>query len=404
MTAWACIGELDIVSSAEGRLVPQTLLKVVQPAEAGVVREILVKEGQAVSAGQVLVRLDPTFAKADIGSVVADLDTQRLHERRLLAELSGNVFTQKNGDNYVQFLQVQGQFNAKRKAIQDALDQEQSLLAKTQSEHKAALQVLAKFEQSLPSYEKTAAAYQKLETEGFVGNLMAAEKQRDAKEKFRDLQAQRESVQALVSTIDAQRKRMIQIQSGAKSESQKELAEVRAKMAQLQPALDKQAYRQTLMELKAPQAGIVKDLSTTTEGAVVQPGNVLLTLLPKDEPLFADVAIPNEEVGFLAMNQTAQIKFAAFPFQKYGLLTGKVVRISPDAEAKSDSADRSPAIPVYRARVSLDQQQLIGPNKDALQLTAGMQVVVEIKQGKRTVMEYLMSPVNKSIQEAAREK
>ena len=415
---WAAFGKLDIVATTEGKLVPQTLLKIVQPAEQGVVKQILVQEGDVVQAGQVLVRLDTTLAKADKTGIASDLAAQRMQERRIQAELSGAPFTTKAGDEPVLFAQVQGQLTASRRAQQDALDQEKHMLAKAHGEYESASEILAKLQQSLPSYQKTAQAYQLLEKEGFVGNIAAAEKQRDALEKSKDLDAQQATLKALSATIEAQKKRIAQLQSSTQSELQKELAEIRARIEQLRPSLDKTTYREGLMELKAPQAGTVKDLATTTEGAVVQPGSVVLTLVPLGEKLFADVAIKNEDIGFVQVGQTAQVKLAAFPFQKYGLLTGKVMRVSADATEASAGTDRNSAsgagassaantastLATYKARIALDQQYLQSPTGQRLPAGAGMQVAAEIHQGRRTVLEYLLSPVAKAVQEAGREK
>ena len=415
---WAAFGKLDIVATTEGKLVPQTLLKIVQPAEQGVVKQILVQEGDVVQAGQVLLRLDTTLAKADKTGITNDLASQRMQERRILAELSGKPFGIKAGEAPTLFTQVLGQHTARAKAQQDALDQEKSLLAKAQSEHKSATEILAKLHKSLPSYQKTAHAYEQLEKEGFFGRLATAEKQREALEKSKDLDAQHATVAANAATIEAQKKRIAQIQSATASELQKELADIRAKIEQLHPNLDKTTYREGLMELKAPQAGTVKDLATTTEGAVVQPGSVVLTLVPLGEKLFADVAIKNEDIGFVQVGQTAMVKLAAFPFQKYGLLTGKVTRVSADATEAGAGSDRGNAgggnassaantastTATYKARIALDQQHLQGPTGQRLQTGAGMQVAVEIHQGRRTVLEYLLSPVSKAVQEAGREK
>jgi hemolysin D len=229
------------------------------------------------------------------------------------------------------------------------------------------------------------------------------------------------NITALAATIEAQKKRINQLQSTTHSDLQKELAEIRGKIEQLRPSLAKTTYREGLMELKAPQAGTVKDLVTTTEGAVVQPGGVILTLVPLGEPLFADVAIKNEDIGFIQVGQSAQVKLAAYPFQKYGLLTGKVVHVSADATeingqgggngngnagggSPSSAANPASQVATYKARIALDQQHLISPAGKKLQAGAGMQVAAEIHQGRRTVLEYLLSPVSKAVQEAGREK
>lgn len=416
LLVWAAIGKLDIVATAEGKLVPQTLLKIVQPAEAGVIKQLLVHEGDVVKEGQVLARLDPTLATADKATIAVDLSTQLMQERRLQAELSGSPMSPKAGDDMVLFAQVQGQWLAKQRALSDALAQEQALLRKAESERRSANETLSKLQQTLPSYHKTAKAYQDLEKEGFVGNILSAEKQREAVEKSKDLDAQLATVTALGSTIEAQQKKIQQLQSSYASEAQKELAEVRARIQQLRPNLDKTAYREGLMELRAPQAGTVKDVATTTVGAVVQPGTVVMTLVPTDEKLYADVAIKNEDIGFIQVGQQARVKLAAFPFQKYGLLVGKVIRISVDAteSGQGNSGGQGPqavgsesqsfGASTYKARIELEKQQLDGVGADVLKMNAGMQIVSEIHQGERTVLEYLLSPILKTVKESAKER
>ncbi|GGC93402.1 HlyD family type I secretion periplasmic adaptor subunit [Undibacterium terreum] len=423
MIVWAAFGQLDVIATAEGKLVPQTLVKIVQPAESGVVKELLVDEGDNVKAGQVLARLDTTIASADKASIGNDLSIQQLQERRIEAELADKPMLSKSGDDPIRYAQVQSQYTAHRRAYLDSLEQEKSMLSKAEHEKKSAAEILSKLEQTLPTYKKAADAYSKLEKEGFFGNLASADKQREALEKAKDLDAQLATVAALNATIAAEQQRISQIQSNYKAELQKDLAEIRAKIAQLQPNLDKTAYKEGLMELRAPQDGVIKDLATTTIGAVVQPGTVILTLVPKDEKLYADVNIKNEDVGFVQIGQKAQIKLATYPFQRYGMLTGKVTHLSADATetgkssnqqnntnsngssgGTADNSNPASTISTYKARVQLDKQVLVDAQGNKLLITPGMQVVAEINQGKRTVLEYLLSPVQKATQEAARER
>ena len=412
---WAVFGKLDIVASAEGKLVPQTLLKIVQPAESGVVQQLLVNEGDRVKAGQILARLDTTIAHAEKAGVASDLAHQKMQERRIDAELTDRPMLPVAGDDPELFAQVLGQYHAHRKAYLDSLDQEESLLTKARHERRSAAQIQSKLEQTLPIYQRSAEAYAKLEKDGFFSPVAAGDKQREMTEKARDLDAQQSTVAAIDATIAAQGKRLNQIRSAYRSELEKERAEIRAKIAQLQPNLDKTLYREGLMELRAPQAGIIKDLATTTVGAVVQPGSVVMTLVPHDERLFADISIKNEDAGFVQIGQKAQVKLTAYPFQKYGMLSGTVTRIGADAtdnnrNSQTDSGkganepSGSAASSTYKARITLDRQMLNNPEGGQLSLTPGMQVIAEIHQGRRSVLEYLLSPVQKATQEAGRER
>jgi hemolysin D len=408
MMIWAAFGQLDIIATAEGKLVPQTLVKIVQPAESGVVSQLLVNEGDSVKAGQVLARLDNTVGSADKSGIKHDLNSQRLQERRIKAELAEAPMETKAGDDPVMFAQVQSQYLARRKAYLDGMAQEQALLQKSEQERKGALEIQNKLEQTLPMYKKSAEAYARLEKEGYMGNLVSAEKQRELIEKSRDYEAQQANVGALNATIGAQQKRILQLRSNYQAELQKELAEIRARIGQLQPTLDKSNYRAGLMELRAPQDGVVKELSTTTVGAVVQPGTVLMTLVPMGEQLYADVMVKNEDVGFVSVGQTVQIKLAAYPFQRYGMMSGKVTHLSADASEATRNGSANPAVggsvAGYKARIGLEKQVLIDAQGRKLMITPGMQVVAEINQGKRSVLAYLLSPVQKAVSEAGRER
>ena len=416
LIVWAAFGQLDIIASADGKLVPQTLVKIVQPAEAGVIRQLLVDEGDTVKAGQVLARLDTTLAAADKAGVASDLATQRMQVRRIQAELNDRPMQPQTGDDPVLYEQVQRQSLAHRQAFADSVEQEYAQLRKAEQEKRSADEVLVKLEQTLPIYQRSAAAYAKLKQDGFIGALAADDKQREATEKARDLDAQRATVAALSATIDAEHKKISQLQSGYRSDLRKELADIAARIRQLQPDLDKSIYKEGLMELKAPQDGVIKDVATTTVGAVVQPGTVLMSLVPQGEPLYADVNIKNEDIGFVREGQDVKIKLAAYPFQQYGMLTGKVIHVNADATdadksaaanaISQDGSDSNPALGVltYKARVQLEQQVLVDPEGKRRTLTPGMQAVAEINQGKRTVLEYLLSPVQKALQEAGRER
>jgi HlyD family secretion protein len=416
LIAWAAFGRLDIIAAADGKLATQTLVKIVQPAEAGVVKQLLIQEGDTVKAGQVLARLDTTLASADKTGIANDLAAQQMQMRRVQAELADQPMLPKAGDDPDRYAQVHSQYTAHRKAYLDGLDQETSLLAKAEHEKRSAGEVLAKLEQTLPTYKRSADAYARLEKDGFIAGLAADEKRRDAIERAKDLDAQRSTVASLDATIAAERKKINQLQSTYRSELQKELAEIRARIEQLQPNLDKTLYKEGQMELRAPQDGVIKDLATTTIGAVVQPGTVVMTLVPQGEQLYADVNIKNEDVGFVRVGQSAQIKLATYPFQQYGMLTGKVIRVSADATeaprqnaaASSNSSAQDDIQPTttatYKARIKLDAQTMKDPQGNSLVLSPGMQVVAEINQGQRTVLEYLLSPVRKAIREAGRER
>ncbi len=399
---WACFGKLDVVASAEGRLVPQTWVKIVQPADAGIIVDILVQEGQQVSAGEVLMRMDAGIVDADARAIAGELEIRRLQLARIDAELRGQPLVNTAGDAPELFAQVSRQYQAHRQAYLDALAQERANLDKTRHDLQAAQEVLTKLHKVLPSYQRSAAAYQKLGSDGFFSSLAVEEKQRDQLEKEQDLRAQQATVESLGSMLQVSENKLAQIQSGYQSELRNERAETDSALKKLHEEQKKIRHKSGLLALRAPQSGIVKDLATHTTGTVVAPGTILMSLVPQSEPLQAEVLVKNEDIGFVHVGQQVQIKLAAYPFQKYGLIAGTIEHIGPDTTEKGGS-ENAPAIAGYRALVRLERQKLEVDNA-ILPLTAGMQIMVDIHQGRRTVMVYLLSPVQKAWQEAARER
>ena len=410
---WALIGKLDIVAVAEGKLIPQSYLKIVQPADAGIVKEILVREGETVKTGQVLMRMDTLITEADAKSIEADYQRKRLTLRRIDAELSGQPFAAEAGDPPNLAREVEAQYRANRNALEAALAEERSRLVKARAELASAQQVQSKLAEVLPHYRDQDKAYEKLVKDGFAGSLMASDKKRERIEKEQELKTQAHLIDSAKASIAQSEKKLAQLESDYRRQLHAERNDAQGAFDKLAQEVTKQAHRKELLELKATQDSVVKDLATHTAGTVVQPGTVLLTLVPKEETLRAEVWVSNEDIGFVRQGQPVKLKFAAYQFQKYGLLEGRVEHVSIDAAdgntgagANPNQNDRSsgknPPL-VYKALVTLKTMGL-EMDGEKFPLAAGMQTSAEIMLGTRTVAEYLLSPVRKAWHEAGRER
>lgn len=211
MLVWALVGRLDIVAVAQGKLVPQSFLKVVQPAEPGIVREILVKEGDEVALGQVLMRMDANLSEADGCALLNEVKLKRLQLRRIDAEFNAGWMTRKSDDPPALFAQVEAQHRARRQAYQDAIDAEHALLAKAQQDLKASQEIEAKLSRTAPIYREQEHAWEKLANEGFAGKLMVLDRQRNRIENEQDLRAQQHTIGSLKAAITQSEKRIAQI-------------------------------------------------------------------------------------------------------------------------------------------------------------------------------------------------
>jgi HlyD family secretion protein len=408
---WAIFGELNIIASAEGRLVPQTYVKIVQPADAGIVQEILVREGQTVQAGQVLMRMDTKIAEADAKTIRNDLGIRSLQLRRIDAELSGTHLLKKAGDQDELYQQVAVQIRDHRQAYMDALGQARESLTKARRDYDAAVEVLSKLREITPLLKQQADAYTDMGKEGYAAQVTVREKQRDYLEKARDLRAQEATLASLAAVVNQSQKQLDQITSKYHSDLMNERMDAEGQYRKLGQDWVKQEHKTGLLELRAPQAGIVNDLATHTVGTVVSPGTVLLSIVPENEPLVAEVSVKNDDIGFVYPKQLVKVKLAAYPFEKYGMLDGQVIHIGPDAtpsdtqqQGKGANANPDKQQPTtYKAINAFDSRTLdLGDTKH--KLMAGMQVVAEINQGRRTVMQFLLSPVTKTFEESGHER
>lgn len=409
---WAALGKLDIIASADGRLVPASLVKIVQPSDAGMVKEILVREGEAVSKGQVLMRMDGGLLQADLASVGGERDNKRWQLRRIDAELAGSALLARPEEMQDPlFVQARAQLAARRQSHLDSLEQERQALSRALHELAAASATHDKLRQSATMLREQADSYARLGKEGFFPALQVQEKAREAIERERELEAQAEVVQSLRAAVALSRKRLEQIASAYESALRNERVETASQSQRLEQELNKLRLRETLLDLKSPQDGVVKELFVHTPGTVVTPGAILLTLVPRHEALLAEVQIRNDDVGFIQEGRKAKVKLAAYPFQKYGMLDGTVIHLGADAQdafnaqtmPASTERNRNAPWQGYKALIALDTQYL-SSGKERLALVPGMQVVAEMRLGQRTVLEYLLSPLRQAMHDSARER
>ncbi len=266
MLAGSAVGRLDVIAVAQGKIVPVSYLQVVQPAEPGIVRELLVQEGDEVRAGQVLVRMDARISEADGRQLQNELRLRSLQLRRIDAELSGTPLKRNANDPAELFAQVEAQHRAHREAHQDALGIERNLLAKVRHDLSAALETEAKLKQTLPIYREQEAGWKQLAQEGYAGKLLALDRSRARIEAEQELKAQSANVESLQAVIAQSQQRIAQIASNYRQQLYNERIEAEAQHLKLQQDWEKQSHRHELLELRAPQDGIIKDLATRTVG------------------------------------------------------------------------------------------------------------------------------------------
>lgn len=399
---WACIGKVDIVAVAPGRIVVSDRTKVVQPLEASVVRQVWVKDGDAVQAGQVLVELDSTMAEADRSSVQEQFQAALSDELRsgaLLKALDSGQLAWPSPDAsgltsalWRQQLQAQWQdIAAKRQRLQAEIVRKKAELA-------TARELVGKLEATLPMSRQRESDFQTLVGQGFISGHATQDRIRERVELERDLVTQRAKVAEAQASL-----------SESSQSLQSYLAETRhnlherhfssgSKRAQLQAEGLKADQRERLTQLRAPVSGVVQQLAVHSVGGVVTSAQPLMVIVPDANEVTALVQVANLDIGFIQPGQQAEIKLETFPYTLYGTVPANVMVLSGDAVT-----DDKTGVSTYPATLKLAQQHMPVGGK-AVAISPGMNVTAEIKTGHRRIIEFLLSPVVKAGKESLRER
>lgn len=399
---WLTFGKIDIVASASGRLIPADNVKVVQPAEAGIVRAILVHDGQTVRRGQLLVELDPTVSTAEAIQAHAALQTALFDVARAKAVLSaldghGLNFIPPAGASLQLISTQRALASAELAGIEASASGRSADLLVAKAARSEALVQAAKLTETIPLIDQQLEAYEGLLAKGYAAKLKVIEMRRQRFATARDREAALETAKRAEAQTSGAMSIMAQSRAEARTKILNDLAKAEAEASLRREELVKSRQRSSLQRLVAPVDGTVAQLAVHTIGGVVEPTKPIMIVVPKNGSLVADVKILNKDVGFIKQGQPVIIKLEAFPFTRFGTIPGYVESIGSDA-----IEDEKLGL-VYPARISVEPIRK-GSAGSAMAMTVGMAATADIKTGRRSIMSYLISPIDEARQVAARER
>jgi HlyD family secretion protein len=401
--------KVDRVVTAPGRVISQAPTLVVQPLDASIVRSIDVHEGESVPAGQVLARLDPTFAAADVEALAAQVSTLQAQVSRLQAEVDDRPFTYSGTDPNLLlqaaiFGQRQAEYTFKLENYTQKINGLVSEIAKANSDaagYRSRLVVAADVEKMRRDLERLKVG-SKLNTLAAVDNR--AEMERNLRAAEETTASSQRDLAALIAERDGY------VQSWHADEAEK-LADAASKLSDARESLNKAQLRKQLVELRADRDATVLTVAKVSVGSILQPGQQFITLVPADAPLEVEANVSGRDDGFVHVGDPVAIKFDTFPFIQYGLAYGAVRTVSADSfTAEDEQRNPTGSVPMlsntgesfYRARATIDKVDLHG-TPAGFRLMPGMPVTADIKVGKRTILQYLLGRVLPVATEGMRE-
>jgi adhesin transport system membrane fusion protein len=356
---WAYFGTLDEVSTGTGKVIPGAREQIIQSLEGGIVAELLVAEGDLVEKGQILARLDPTKSESNLGETAAKYHAALASSTRLQAEVNQTPLTfPPELHDFPELMQAETRlFETRQRRLSEALDG----IADSSELVSKELQIT-----------------QNLAATGAASSVEVLRLRRQQVEL--ELKAQEFRLEYLV-------------------QAREELARAQAEVKSLESVVKGRSDTLTRLTHRSPVRGIVKNIEVTTIGGVVPPNGLLMHIVPLDENLLIEARISPRDIAFIHPEQEAKVKITAYDYSVYGGLSGKVVTISPDTiqdEVKPEN---------YYYRVFIRTETAALENKAGVKfgIVPGMIATVDIKTGQKTIMDYLIKPINRA-REALRER
>ncbi len=429
--SWAAFGKVDVVAVAPGRIIVSERSKVIQPLDTASIRSIHVHDGDHVRQGQLLIELDDTQASADSAQAIQELRAAQSEKMRVGA-LSQAIATGHltlpsvdrvstlcesqqitcNEWNNLQWSNLQQQLAAEWQDIRSKRDRLAATSETRAAQVQTAKAAAARFQALILSFRQRENDYSALAQKGFLNQHAYQDKSRerlDAENELVRLQAEQiaaaaahqEAIQEQSAYL-AELKKTLSIRNAEAMHSIERLAQERLKITQ----------RLGILQLRAPVDGVVQQLAVHTNGGVVTPAQPLMVIVPTQGGLIAEVMIANKDSGFVRKGQRVRVKLETFNFTRYGTLDGELEWVSADALTRdpqpsngADSVASNGQAPLayFPAHVRLKQTHLRVDGRD-IPINAGMNITAEIQTGQRSLLDYLLSPIQRTLDESARER
>jgi adhesin transport system membrane fusion protein len=398
---WAAFTELDRTVRGQGRVVPSSQLQVVSNLEGGVVQDILVRAGQNVRQGDELIRLDRTATGAELGSGSATLLSLQIKMARLTAEVTGTApqYPASSDPAVADQIQVEQALHAARMA---------SLNAITNAGQARMGQASRAVGEAESNYQSRVSAYRQRQTEvtmirplverGIEPRLSLVQAEAAANIAQSDMQAASETIGRARQSLAEARSQMAQQREEWLSQSGTELATARAEFASRQRALPALADRAQRTVLRAPLAGRINRVLVTTRGGTIRPGEPVVEIVPSNESLVIEVQIHPSDIAFVRIGQPAHVAITAYDRSVYGVLDGTVTTISPDATVNERTGES-----YYTVKVRTNVNFLRDTAGRQMPIGVGMTAEVDLLGEKRTILQYIHSPIARLGETALRE-
>jgi len=397
--AWSAVTKLDETTVAQGAVMPASSVQPVQHLEGGIVSEVLVRNGELINKGQTLVRLAPTATLSERDRAAARHAALDMQITRLKSFALGQAADFSNYESqYPSLVRDQKDILAQQNSSLDA--QREVVLAQI-SEQKNELKVLAEQEKTqktgLDIISEEVKIRQELVDKGLGSKLRLLEVQRNFNKAQGDLQNTQTRRASVLANIREAEGSLEELGAKLKNEALNQMGSLSKELAEVSSELNRLQDKVSRLNITAPSSGIVKGLQYRSAGAVIPPGGVVAEIVPNSDSLVAEVRISPRDVGHVQVGEDVLVKVDTYNFARFGGISGTLNHVSASSFIDEQGEN------YFRGIVELPQN-FIGPDPQSNRITAGMTVIADIKTGEKTLLQYLVKPINNALNTSFRER
>ena len=394
---WAFVGEVDEVAVANGKVIPVGNVKIVQSENKGTIKELDVQEGDYVEEGQTLLVLDTTKTQADVDQLQKQVAYYQLTVSRLQAEINDEPFLPEVTDDLdpkdveaqtALYKSRRAKLSAEQEKNQSAIDQVSAAVAGQQAQ-------LEKYRSLETVAEEKEDRLKELYSQDAISYFQLLEARATRVEYQRNAEASEKGILESQGKLAEARDNLATTETAYRQETMSQLVEAKKQLGAYEEELKKANQTNAESVIVAPTSGRVNQLAVHTVGGVVSEGQGLMMVVPDDAVLEIEAYADNKDIGFIENGQKAEVKVQTFNFQKYGMMTGIVDDISPDAVTNPEDKEHYGK---YRLTLNLDQDD------SGIELLPGMNVQAEIQIKKKRIIDFFLDPFRKYKAEALRER
>ena len=397
LVIWSYFAEIDEVAKGDGKVIPSQQLQILQSYDGGIVQEILVREGQAVKAGEVLLKVDPTRFMSSLEENTTQFAALAAKVQRLSALTQGNVlrFNRELRERAPTVVDNERKlYNSNLAELDEVAAGSDSRIMQRRQDVEEERANLSQYQNVLSLSKKELAVTKPLLASGAVSEIEILRLERQIVELEGNIAKSKVAIERGLNAIEEEIIKKEEARLKLVNRWNQALTDATAEMATLQQSQTSLEDVVSQAALRSPINGTVQRLLINTVGGVITPGSAVVEIVPQDDQLIVEAKVSPKDIAFIREGQQAILKFSAYDFTIYGGMSAEVQHIS--ADAITNEKDET----YYLVR--LETKKSIA--NEALEILPGMIVQVDILTGKKTVLNYILSPLFNVTASALRER